>query len=182
LLDPGYWQRKRIRRTFYDDATDCETVESGERVKLKVEVGFNLIQLRVKAGRSSVVYEVLVFRQKGAQAEADVDDFVCDGIYENGVQDLITHQIRGAGIQYALLADDSTDYYNLWVNELREVIACNARLYLQNPAYTVADVQVLSIMAAAGGGVGADVTYTFTGRALRYFSFHARTSSAFVLT
>jgi len=91
---------------------------------LKVEVGFNLIQLRVKAGRSSVVYEVLVFRQKGAQEE--IDDFVCDGIYENGVQDLITHQIRGVGIEYASLADNSTDYYNLWVNELREVIACNA--------------------------------------------------------
>ena len=109
------------------------------KLRRYIEVGFNLIQLRVKAGRSSVVYEVLVFRQKGAQEE--IDDFVCDGIYENGVQDLITHQIRGVGIQYALLADDSTDYYNLWVNELREVIACNAKLYLQNPAYTVADVQ-----------------------------------------
>ena len=72
--------------------------------------------------------------------------------------------MRGGGIVYALLADNATDYYALWVTELRETIACNARLYLQDARYTIADVRILSVNPSADGSEGADITYTFTGR------------------
>ena len=68
------WARKRIRKNFYDNAFACETVNSGEKGYMRLEDGFNLIQIRAKDGRNTAVYELLAYKEPGHD-----DSFSSDG-------------------------------------------------------------------------------------------------------
>jgi hypothetical protein len=148
------WARKRIRKNFYDNAFACETVNSGEKGYMRLEDGFNLIQIRAKDGRNTAVYELLAYKEPGFD-----DGFSCDGFAEAGLVDTITHSLN-VDIDYSLFSDPTTQFYSNFLADLIDVLTCNAQLYLGDASVTSASFTINSVTADRSGYTDISVTFS----------------------
>ena len=97
---------------------------------MRLEDGFNLIQIRAKDGRNTAVYELLAYKEPGFD-----DGFSCDGFAQAGLVDTITHSLN-VDIDYSLFSDPTTQFYSNFLADLIDVLTCNAQLYLGDASVT----------------------------------------------
>ena len=139
---------------FFDNAFACETVNSGEKGYMRLEDGFNLIQIRAKDGRNTAVYELLAYKEPGFD-----DGFSCDGFAEAGLVDTITHSLN-VDIDYSLFSDPTTQFYSNFLADLIDVLTCNAQLYLGDASVTSASFTINSVTADRSGYTDISVTFS----------------------